>query len=121
MASEQNSRRKLVLPNKLTRRQIWLLTNEAGYIVLNENEDTIEFSRPADYVRRKVRLRELDEMQKASLSRRLNAIVDIYLDPYTFRDDIITRIRNLTRTMTTLESDFCWEWVEKNIDSMGLV
>ena len=113
MASKANLR-KLKLPNKLTTRQIWMLKNEAGYNIISENEKHMEFSRPADFVRVR-RKPELSEPAKEQIRRRLNNVIEHYVEPEFFKTEIMTRIRNITRTFTALESDYVWEWIEQNL------
>lgn len=113
MDSEPNSKRKLKLPNKVNHRQLWLLTNEAGYSVVTEDRDYIELSRPVGFIRKP--RSELSEFEKNALTVRLNRILDLYVDPESFKDEIINRIKNITKTLNALESDFIWEWVGRNI------
>lgn len=74
----------------------------------------MELTRPTDFLRKK-HVPVLDEIRKNQLLKQLNRIIDLYIEPIWFRDEICTRIRNLTRTMTSLESDFVWEWVSRNL------
>lgn len=114
MPSVTNSR-KLRIPVGLGPRYLWMLKTEAGYKLVSETNKFMEFERPKDFVRGKAAA-ELTEEQKDALAKRCDRIADIYLDPIAFRDEIIDRIRNITRTMNSLESDFCWGWVERNLD-----
>lgn len=109
------SQRFLKLPNKLNYRQLYMLEHEAGYKVVSETNDLIHLSRPADFKRKKIAYLGLSEMRKTELTRKLNDILDRYVDPYMFKDEITTRIRNMSKTMTSLESDFTWEWVGRNL------
>lgn len=96
-----------------------MLKHEAGYQIIAETDEYLEFERPADFVKNKpAEKRELTEEVKARLTKRCNAIADIFLDPVAFRDEIVQRIRNITRTMSSVESDFCWDWVERNLDNL---
>jgi hypothetical protein len=114
VASKADCRRLKIPIGVLTHRQLWLLKNEAGYSIISEDEKFMELTRPKDFVRKK-HTPELAEFQKTALNNRLNHILDMYIEPWGFRDEITTRIRNICRTLSPLEQDYCWEWVERNI------
>lgn len=117
MASEATSR-KLKLPNKLSLRQMYMLQNEAGYTIVAEDKDSIELTRPFDFVHKSNQryVPEISEAAKNQLRARLNNIVNIYADPDANQLSIMTRIKNMQKTLTSLECDFVDEWVERNIN-----
>lgn len=114
--SAPDSRKNLRTPKILTFQQLWMLQNEAGYKLMAEDDNFFEWSRDLGFKKGR---RTLDPTREYELVKILNRIVDNYDEPMFYKAEIIQRVRNITRTMSnTLESDFCWNWVSRNIDNL---